>query len=561
MVAFVVATVRVDANQAEASEKSSVVADPETPPNAVAQSPAPAGAPVKHEDGSLTYSGVVVDKVTGRPISDVKVSIIRRNSREGYRIYETTEHLSDAAGRYSFTVPPEQAAESALFLAVVAHHPDYAAKPPSGYSHSMILKNLEFGEPPFFTKIELSPGEAITATVVSPEGKPLAGVKVRMYSAASGSRGIRTSGIWSSDETTTDEQGRFRIVPTTPGDGVLWIAPENYSPVAYRLRDQRGDWGVLTMDLGATIPGRVLTLDGKPVSGVKIDARRRGDGYQADEFLNANSVGNGIGRQTVTDANGSFTLASLPDGDYELQVQANSESYDPAPFEHVFLRQSMTIADGAGPELLEIRAVPHVEIRATYLDSDGKPRSGHEVTLFGKWDGGFYAEESSVPQADGKLFVRAPRGLQKAELDVMTNEHSALRWRMASGEPLRRGRRIDLGTIEKDISGIEIVRYVAPILLIKPVDEAGNIVRDCQPVITYTNPEAEGEELTDYTVGGNVSLEHQPDGRWRTSQLLPDEPFKVTVEKEGYECEPQQLSLAEGDEHELQITIKKAPTH
>ena len=128
-----------------------------------------------------------------------------------------------------------------------------------------------------------------------------------------------------------------------------------------------------------------------------------------------------------------------------------------------------------------------------------------------------------------------------------------------SGEPLRRGRRIDLGTIEKDISGIEIVRYVAPILLIKPVDEAGNIVRDCQPVLTYTNPEAEGEELTDYTVGGNVSLEKQRDGRWRSSQLLPDEPFKVTVDKEGYACEPQHLSMAEGDEHELQITIKKSP--
>lgn len=561
VIAGATAVVRVDADQAETPEQSPVTAaNPETPsaakpPSAVSPSAEPTGAPVKHADGSLTYSGVVVDKDTGRPISDVKVSIIRRNSRENWRIYETTEHLTDSAGRYSFTIPPEQAAESALYLEVEAHHPDYAAKLRSGYSHSMILRNLEVGEPPFFTRIELRPGEPITAVVVSREGQPLSGVEVRMYSAPVQVQGDFTRGSW--DETTTDEKGRFRIVAVTPGDGVLWIVPENYSPVAYRLRDHRGDWGTFTMEPGATITGRVLTIDGEPVSGVKIDATRRGDGPEADEFLNSNAVANGIRRETVTDENGAFILAPLPDGDYELHVQANSEGYDPPPLEHVFLRQSMTIADGAGPDSLEIRAVPHVEIRATYLDSKGKPRSGHEVTLFGRWDGAFYAEQSSTPQADGKLFVRAPRGLQKVELDLMTNEHGALRWRMAPGEPLRRGRRVDLGTLEEDVSGIEIVRYGAPMLLIKPVDDAGNIVRDCQPVVTYTNPESEGEELTVYTVGGNVSLEHQPDGRWRTSQLLPDEPFKVTVEKADYQSEPQELSLPEGDEHELEIVLKK----
>ncbi len=73
----------------------------------------------------------------------------------------------------------------------------------------------------------------------------------------------------------------------------------------------------------------------------------------------------------------------------------------------------MTIAGGQGPESLEIRAVPHVVISATYLDSQGKPRSGHEVTLFGRWDGSFYAEQSSVPRADGKLQVKAPHGCSR----------------------------------------------------------------------------------------------------------------------------------------------------
>ena len=59
--------------------------------------------------------------------------------------------------------------------------------------------------------------------------------------------------------------------------------------------------------------------------------------------------------------------------------------------------------------------------------------------------------------------------------------------------------------------------------------------------------------MTVYTTGGHVSFEHQDDGRWRSSQLLPDEPIEVTVKKEGYTCEPQELSLAEGDEQELRL--------
>jgi hypothetical protein len=250
-------------------------------------------------------------------------------------------------------------------------------------------------------------------------------------------------------------------------------------------------------------------------------------------------------------------LASLPDGEYQLHVQSDSESYDPPPLEQVFLRQSMTIADGKGPKSLEIRAVPHVVISATYLDSRGKPRSGHEMTLFGRWDGDFYAEQSSVPRADGKLSVKAPHGLQQAQLDLITNEHSSLRWRLAPGEPLRRGRRVDLGTLEDDVDGMEIVRYVAPILLIKPVDDEGRLVADCQPVITYSRQDAEGEEMDQYTTGGHVHCEHQGNGRWRSSQLLPDEPFQVTVKKDGYECEPQDLSLAEGGEQEVEVVLKK----
>lgn len=553
LVGLAASAVRLDAEQQEAAaEQEFGEAAAETPQSKEIQQAA-AGAPDADASGSLTYFGVVTDNVTSLPISRATVTVYRRNSREDWRIYETTEHETNSLGVYSFTIPPEQAAESALYLEVEAHHPDYAAKGRSGYSHAMILKNLEMGEQPWFTRLGMWPGEAITGTVVSPEGEPLSGVEISMYSSSDRATGFPPGAF---DKTTTDDAGRFRIVPPTPGDGVVWIKPADYTPQALRIGKRRGDWGALTMQSGPSVSGRILDVNGEPVAGVKIEARRSGDGEEADVVLNNLRVANQIGREAISDLDGHFTLAALPDGEYQLQIQSDSESYDPPPLDDVFLRQSMTIAGGQGPESLEIRAVPHVVISATYLDSQGKPRSGHEVTLFGRWDGSFYAEQSSVPRADGKLQVKAPHGLQQVQLDLITNEHSSLRWRRNPGEPLKRGGRIELGTVEDDVSGIEIIRYVAPILLIKPVDEAGNVVADCQPVVTYIRPGAEGDEMDVYTTGGNVGFEHQGDGRWRSSQLLPDEPMEATVTKDGYTCKPQELSLGEGTTAEIEIVLK-----
>jgi hypothetical protein len=55
-----------------------------------------------------------------------------------------------------------------------------------------------------------------------------------------------------------------------------------------------------------------------------------------------------------------------------------------------------------------------------------------------------------------------------------------------------------------------------------------------------------------------VSFEYQEDGRWRSSQALPDEPMSVTVEKTGYATTPQDASLTEGQEREFVFVMKKS---
>ena len=62
-----------------------------------------------------------------------------------------------------------------------------------------------------------------------------------------------------------------------------------------------------------------------------------------------------------------------------------------------------------------------------------------------------------------------------------------------------------------------------------------------------------------YTEGKDVKFEKQSDGRRRTSGLLPDEEFTLTVEAEGYEPKSEKLKLPEGVTKELEMKLKKRP--
>ena len=559
LIAAIVSVVRLDTRHAEAlaaevpQREATLIAalseeDQKAPP-AAESAPQPE---------SITYDGYVSDASDGKPIEDVKVIVWHKLSRDpktgGWSTIGSTEHVTDAKGHYQFTLPPEEVAEDSLYIEVEAHHPNYASMGRGGYSHAMIRKNLTKGEPPFYTRIILWPGEPITGTVVNPEGEPLADVEIMTYAASDKSkRPMR--GSW--DKTKTDAEGRFRIVPPTPGDGVLWIRPEQYSPQAHRIADRRGDWGTLVVERGPTVNGQVLDAKGSPVAGVRVEARSKSDGEKADEFLQQNAVARGIVRTVVTGPAGEYALASLPNGNYDVRVEPlrGDHDYDPPPLAQVFLHHKLSIADGKAPESFEIRAVPHILIKGTYVDSAGKPRSGHDISVFGRMDDQFFYTQSSTPGNDGKFEARAPHGMD-LQLDLVTNEHSALRWRMSRNEPLQRGRRVKLGVVEDDISGFEVVRYTAPILLVKPVDEEGKSVAKVEPILRYTRSAAGKEEMTSYTTGGHVSFEKQPDGRWRSSQLLPDEPFSITLKKQGYTAATQELSMAEGEDREVLLVIK-----
>jgi hypothetical protein len=545
----VVAAVRLDAAPNPHGDKEA------------AQEDAPKKSP---QAQPIPYSGKVVDKDTGKGISAATVTVRRTTygDPKGEKVLQETKHATDAEGTYRFVIPPEQAAEHFLYIELDVEAPGYAPRSHFGYSFAMIQKNEKMGGRPFFENVDLRPGKEITGMIETPDGKPAAGVKVLAYSNTSKTGEEFEYGSFANAK--TDEQGRFRLCLITPGPAVFWILPEKYAPTTHVLKDpsKRGDVGRFILSAGIVLKGKVLDTNGKPVRGVYVHADKRG----GIEDFNL-PVADHIRRTALSDDQGEFEFGPLPAGKYELRPEEHG--YDASKDEArppkrplpdlVFLRQHATLKDGQPPEPIEVRAVPHVVIEAQYEDSKGKPTRGHAGHLFGRMDKSDSWFGECKVDAHGKMTIRAPHGLTDARLQLSTNEHGVLRHRFKKDDPLSASREIKLGTLNDDVRGITIIRYVAPILVVNALDPSGAPLKKFQVKVEYAPGKSPKERNSSFINGvqGDVYFEKQEDGRWRSSQLLPDEEITVTVSAEDFEPYQENMKLAEGTTKELTAKLKK----
>jgi hypothetical protein len=439
--------------------------------------------------------------------------------------------------------------------------PGYAPQKHFGYALSMIRKNEKIGGRPFFENVTLRAGREITGTVLTPDGKPAAGVKVLAYSVTN----RRAEGRFeygSFADSTTDAAGKFALTVVTPGDCVFWILPTKYAPSAHGVKDnKRGDMGTFGLAEGIVLKGKALDAQGKPVAGIFVAADNQG----GNEALGNLPVADSIRRCALTDEKGEFELLPLPPGTYRVQPsEYNSEpSRDSRgatnrPLPAVFMGQRVKLTAGQKPEPVEVRAVPHVVVEAQYYDSKGKTRRGHAPFVSGQLDGQHWFAGAQA-DAQGKVTALAPHGLEYARLQLSTNEHSALRWRKTKDEPLSRAREIDLGTLDRDVKGIEIVRYEAPIVLVKVTTRDGAKPNDVGVAAVY--PEENGVKEGRFIVKGgrhsDVTFEEQEDGRFRSEQMLPDEEVTVTAHAAGYKDGTAKVKLAEGTTKDVEIVLEK----
>ena len=537
------AVVRLEAQESPQNAKpdKKVEAALKAPPAQNAAAPEP-----------LTYHCRVLEYGTNAPLANatvvVKRSLLGDPRFERNKEIEVTTYTTDADGAYTVTLPPEQAGEKYLYIELDVTHPSHAPRTGFGYALSMIRKNEKIGERPFFETVRLHPAVAVTGTVVLPDGSPAANTKITGFTYPGKVRMPHDDEMRGSfEESTTDDQGKFRLLVASPGKAAFWLKPENAAPLGFVAPAKGGDVGTLKLQPGLRTKGRVLDSNGKPLAGMAITVSRRdAESPEVDQFNRTSYAMGGYVRGATTDEEGRFQLPPVGQATYEFRVEADRNVERQPVYAGAFMVQFLPVTQD--DQSIELKALPTVDIRVKNVDAEGAPVRGFEFFVFGKLDGGgWYTAQSDRPD-NGQSTARVPKGLKDLQIQFMANEHGSFRVRRAPGEEPQDSHELKIERIDADLEGIEVIRYKAPIILVKAVDADQKLIPDYKATITYGPP---GKDE------GGVGLEKQQDGRWRTTQLLPDEDLTVAVNAAGWKAESQAVKLTEGEVRELVFTMAR----
>ena len=481
---------------------------------------------------------------------------------------QETRHTTGADGTYAFEIPPDQYATPYLYIELDVEHPDYAPRDRFGYALSMIRKNEKLNERPFFETVEMRPAKPITGRVETPEGQPAAGVLVLAYSRTDTAGGGFEYGSFARAE--TDAQGRFRLPITTPGQAAYWVLPKDYALELYVVpKGKRGDMGTITLKKGVSVAGRVLDVQGKPITGVFVEIeRQRGDGPDLQAH-NRVFISNVIRRAAETDADGRFTFAPLPPGEYSVAPSETNFDGDRKihwthrPLPEVFAPTKLTIKEGETPAPLEIRALPSVVIEGHWVDSKGQPKGGWSSFVV-RQDRRLVLDRPGPPRCPGPVLGEGPartgrrpaRHLdQRARHDAAPDREGRSAGRGPHGPSSARSTttsRISRssGTSRRSSSST-------------PRRRTASRSRVSRRTSSTPTP-ARITARTSAVVGGgkkkDAIQDEQYDGRYRTSSMLPDKEVTVSVSADGFEGASRKLSLPEGKTEEVTFVLEpKAP--
>ncbi len=547
-----VAGLRADATPAPA---------PDEPKPSAPNAALPAQADAKGE--ALRYTGKVKDRETGRPIAGASV-VVRREVAEfatGPQIIAETRHTTDADGAFAFTIPPEQVAEKRLYLELDVEHPDYASQNGFGYGLSLIRRDEARGQRPFFENIRLRPAKPVTGRVETPDGAPAEGVEV----IATSRPGKPQNGPFEPSATTrvrTDRDGRFRVPVTTPGLGMLWIVPDGLAPESRAIpSDRRGDFGPFTLQPGIALQGRAFDAKGRPIGGMFLQIDRNRESAPDREILDMLSSGDHIARRAETDAEGRFAFGPLPPGVYV--VQPTEQHFVPGkglihrPLPGVFAAQKLTLKEGETPRPLEIRALPYVVLGGGWVDSKGRPRGGSSLIVSGTLDGQIWSKIVH-PSADGKFSEPVPHGMEGAQITMFPGQFNSTRFRTGKGQKLEAGQVLMLGTLDRDLKDIELIRYDKTGVIVKATAKDGRPIKDFEVGGEYTEEIANAGFRIGLKNGATteVMFNRQDDGRLRSDEIVPDRAVKITAYADGFKPASRQVKLPEGKVEEITVALE-----
>jgi 5-hydroxyisourate hydrolase-like protein (transthyretin family)/thiol-disulfide isomerase/thioredoxin len=329
---------------------------------------------VKIAPGGQTIRGRVVS-TAGEPISGARITAYAGRRNINLR--------TDADGRFQISGLSKN--DNEIYPTV--SHQDFTAK--DGFQQPLDADGI--------TEVEwrLEPGCIVTGRVTAQaDGRPLGGIQI-----VSGSD--RFASNRANPETTTDEDGRFRLGGVKAGTAMVHAISRQFVPMLVNVNtslDQpaTADFALVT---GKPISGRVVDPEGKPVAGVTA----------AIDTINGARM---LDRRVDTNANGEFRYENMPDTPVKIDM-----------FKQGWV--SKRDFESKGGEHAEITLYPVVEhiVRIRDADTDKPPKdltsqigyqwSGREEI---SWQEEDYSDNSEYDPSSGLLKIHVDEPSSSAKL-------------------------------------------------------------------------------------------------------------------------------------------------
>jgi hypothetical protein len=151
-------------------------------------------------------------------------------------------------------------------------------------------------------KIELEGGKKISGTVVDPDGKPLTGVLARGLKSAP-----QVFGVWEDQPLAKSTFEAVAVDPKRPRSVVFFHRDKKLAGSVRLTGEEKGPVEV-KLEPWATITGRLVDADGKPMANIRLGF------FMGVDDPDPTSVGDLPDREIRTDAAGRFTVSGFAPG-------------------------------------------------------------------------------------------------------------------------------------------------------------------------------------------------------------------------------------------------------
>jgi uncharacterized GH25 family protein len=446
-----------------------------------------------------------------KPVAEAKVivEIIHNPTALFDKNAKRTEFrlTSGADGSFRFPVTKEQTSDPELVLHVEAAHPAYIS---SGFIYnkfSIFRDSYQLPDNTDFTTIHLECSAKISATVLTPTGKPATAVLVFALSGDDAVNTVQT-------ETRTDKDGKF-VIGTRPGkERLLWILPNDAAPFFVALEENDAKLGTLQLQNGIVLKGLAVDADGKPAANVYLSLLLK------DSVAVRRHGHDAACRSAVTDADGRFQFRPLNPGQYVLESSVlmeydqnhselapesayvnlcNAEFWTGKPTtksectsdENInvpFVMQDVTLSEQAVQEV-EYRGLKTLDLTIRVTNDFNETPSDLTWVVCGELQGKYW--EQYAAYADMGLTVKVPVGLEKCYIILShyvegAGHYLPFRFRLPNQEKWSNNWYVMLGDLGASLS-VDVEPYEPGLLIVACFEPDGKPLKWNGISVNYKN--------------------------------------------------------------------------